>query len=106
MKGRKNRGKEGALLIYNPSIRYDSHELEGTLHSLEICELKSDNLWGEIDTIIVEDLNCPVASDSASRIENISRNVGILSNLSNNLDVIDTESCSWERDYILYSSGA
>ena len=65
---RINRDKEGPLVIYNSSIRYDSHALDCILHSLEICELKSDNYEGKLTfTIIGGDLNCPLANDSASR---------------------------------------
>lgn len=54
---------------------------------------KKWQLKGELFTIIVNDLNCPLANDSASRKKNISRDTGVLSNLVSNLDVIDTESC-------------
>ena len=88
MKGKKN--KEGPFLIYNPSIRYNTHTLECIYIALKYVTKK----WQlkELFTIIVNDLNCPLANDSVSR-KNISREIGVLSNLVSNLDVRDTESC-------------
>lgn len=63
---RINRDKEELHLINNPSIRYKHCELECTLHSFEICKLKSDNL-GEINIYNYTRFKLLFSSDSASK---------------------------------------